>query len=144
MSRAADPVLESSTLVELLQRRAARTPDKIAYTFLGDGETPSEELTFGELDRRARALAAALQERELAGERALLLFPAGLEFVVAFCGCLYAGVVAVPAPASDPAQFARTLARLSSMARDAEPAALLTTSEHEEAARRFAASEPRL
>ena len=54
-------------------------------------------LTRGELDRRARALAARLQARGLAGRRALLLYPPGLEFIAAFFGCLYAGVVAVPA-----------------------------------------------
>src|SRR5262249_10989208 len=50
-----------------------------------------------DLERRALALGAALQQRGLAGERALILLPPGLAFVDVFLGCLCAGVVAVPA-----------------------------------------------
>ena len=57
---------------------------------------PDEPLTWGELDRRARAIAAALTEAGAAGERALLLYPPGLDYLAAFFGCLYAGTVAVP------------------------------------------------
>ena len=93
-----------STLAGLLRARAAAQPDREAYLFLGDGEiheaheVETERLTWGELDGRARAIAAALRESVAPGGRALLLYPPGLEFVAAFFGCLYAGVVAVPAP----------------------------------------------
>ena len=137
VSHAADPALEASTLVELLRARAAAAPDRRAYVFLEDGENEGASLTFGELDRAARAVAAELQARGLAGERALLLFPAGLDFVVAFCGCLYAGVVAVPAPAPEASQFERTLPRLTAMARDSRPAVVLTNSEHAGSAQTF-------
>ena len=86
-----------STLVDLLGYRAQNQSDCTAYTFLQDGETASIRLTYKELDLKARAIAARLQRMEVTVSRALLLYPAGLEFIAAFFGCLYAGVVAVPA-----------------------------------------------
>jgi acyl-CoA synthetase (AMP-forming)/AMP-acid ligase II len=52
-----------------------------------DGETEKGTLTYGELDRNARAIAAALRSRGLAGEQALLLYPPGLDYIAAFFGC---------------------------------------------------------
>ncbi|MGF1499662.1 MAG: fatty acyl-AMP ligase [Elainellaceae cyanobacterium] len=88
----------SPTLVDLLSDRAQQQPHHTAFTFLRDGETPAPPLTYGELDRRARAIAASLQTVLPVGKRAVLVYPyhAGLEFIAAFMGCLYAGVVAVP------------------------------------------------
>ena len=86
-----------ATLVELLHRTALTYPDKLAFTYLMDGEMEEATLTFGNLDRQARAIGAWLQERKAFGERALLLFPPGLEYIAAYFGCLYAGVIAVPA-----------------------------------------------
>ncbi|MFP3938811.1 MAG: amino acid adenylation domain-containing protein [Thermoanaerobaculia bacterium] len=122
-----------STVPELLDRRAAEAPDRRLYTFLDRGEEEGAHLTFGELDARARAVGAFLAARSLQGERALLVYPPGLDFIVAFFGCLYAGVVAVPAypPASK-----RNLPRLGSIARDCRPAVALTTSEELERYRR--------
>ena len=89
---------ETNSLVALLRQRASEDPTAEHFSFLADGEAAGAiALTRGELDRRARALAARLQDRGLAGHRALLLYPPGLEFIAAFFGCLYAGVVAVPA-----------------------------------------------
>jgi amino acid adenylation domain-containing protein len=111
-----------STLVDLLCRRAAERPDGLAYVFLADGETEAERLTYGELDRRARAVAAwlqgRLQGRGAAGERVLLLFSPGLEFITAFFGCLYAGAVAVP---TYPPRPGRAQPRLRAIAGDARP-----------------------
>ncbi|HEY4426357.1 MAG TPA: amino acid adenylation domain-containing protein, partial [Pyrinomonadaceae bacterium] len=92
------PDITVLSLVELLQQRAASAPDRVAYRFLGDGETGESRITYGELDLRARAIAAALQAMGARGERALLLYPAGLNYIEAFFGCLYAGVIAVPSP----------------------------------------------
>ncbi len=89
--------LKGKTFVDLLQARAAALPNQIAYTFLLDGETQAVNLTYQALDSQARAIAAYLQSFDSARERALLLYPPGLEFISAFFGCLYAGVVAVPA-----------------------------------------------
>jgi acyl-CoA synthetase (AMP-forming)/AMP-acid ligase II len=115
----------TASWIEVLRQRAASEPDRRAYLFLADGEREADSRTYAALERRALALAAALQHRELGGKRALLLLPPGLEFVDAFLGCLCAGVVAVPAypPTSD-----RTLVRLQSIVADARPAAVLTTS----------------
>ena len=85
-------------------------------------------MTFADLDRRARAIGALLQSYGASGERALLLYPAGLEFIAAFFGCLYAGVIAVPVPSPNPAQPQRTLSRLRAIADDARPSIALTTS----------------
>ncbi len=90
-------MLIPSSFVEVLRTRAAETPDRRGYVFLDSNGQEVESLSFADLDLRARTLAAALQEHANWGERALLLYPPGLEFVTAFFGCLYAGVVAVPA-----------------------------------------------
>ncbi len=89
--------MEFSTLVELLGERARSQPEKTAFIFLLDGETEAARLSYQELDRFSRAIASQLQSMGATGKRALLLYPPGLEFIAAFFGCLYAGVVAVPA-----------------------------------------------
>ena len=116
------------TVADLLLLRAAEKPDAVAYTFLVDGEREGSRFTYGQLDRDARAIAAALHARGLrVGDRALLLFPPGLDFVAAFFGCMYAGVIAVPSFPPHPAQLARTLPRLVAIATDAELSAVLTS-----------------
>ncbi|MGN6282761.1 amino acid adenylation domain-containing protein, partial [Frateuria sp.] len=80
----------------LLRDRAASQGDDPAFSFLKDGEVEEAALSYGELDRRARSIAARLQQQATAGDRALLLFPPGLDYICAFFGCLYAGVIAVP------------------------------------------------
>jgi acyl-CoA synthetase (AMP-forming)/AMP-acid ligase II len=92
-----EPFNQFSTLVELLRYRASTQPERIAYIFLRNGETEEARLTYGELDQNARAIAAHLQSLEAKGERGLLLYPPGLDFISAFFGCLYAEVVAIPA-----------------------------------------------
>ncbi len=92
-----DPVTHSKTLGDLLRNRAQERPEQLLYTFLKDGETVAEELTFAALETRARAVAHHLEAQGLRGERCLLLYPPGIDFVVAFFGCLLAGVTAVPA-----------------------------------------------
>jgi len=112
-------------LVELLHARAVGKPGQAAYIFLRDGENESGHLTFSELDRRARAIAARLQAMDMAGERALLLYPPGLEYIEAFFGCLYAGVIAVPAYPPTRQHLWRLLAVIC----DAAPAVILTTAQ---------------
>ena len=116
----------AKTLTELARYRAGNEPDKTAFIFLGDGETESERLTHGLLDQKARAIAAQLQEWNLAGQRAMLLYPPGLEYLAAFLGCFYAGVVAVP---SYPPQLRRhhSWQKLEGIVADASPMAVLTT-----------------
>ncbi|WP_313930037.1 non-ribosomal peptide synthetase [Trichocoleus sp. FACHB-262] len=113
------------TMVELLRERASQQANQRAFTFLADGETESDWLTYADFDQRSRAIAAQLQALNLQGERALLLYPPGLDYLTAFFGCLYAGVVAVPAY---PPRNARNTPRILSMVQDAEAAIALTTS----------------
>jgi amino acid adenylation domain-containing protein len=120
-----DPLNELSSLVDLLRRRAQLQPDLRAYTFLLDGEQEEVHLSYGELDRQARAIAARLQALGVEGERALLLYPPGLQYAAAFFGCLYAGVTAVPVyPPRPNRPDPRFLAILS----DARARVVLTTS----------------
>src|SRR5688572_16235615 len=86
-----------TSVTNALALRAGKTPDRTAYIFLADGEEEQNRLTYAELDARARAIAAALRPVCGPGERALLLYPPGIDFIAAFFGCLYAGVIAVPA-----------------------------------------------
>jgi acyl-CoA synthetase (AMP-forming)/AMP-acid ligase II len=87
----------ASTLVQLLQWRAENQPRKIAYTFLGNsGEADEVSLTYAELDRQARAIAARIQHSAASGSRALLLYHSSIDYIQAFFGCVYANVVAVP------------------------------------------------
>lgn len=118
-----------STLVELLRARAEAWPSRRIFTFLADGERESDRLTYAELDEGARAVGAMLQRSGMSGGRALLLYPFGLEFITAFFGCLYGGVVAIPATPPNPARPQRTLSRLRAMAEDAGATLGLTTSE---------------
>ena len=115
------------TFVDVLQARARESPSLRAFTFLADGEQEEAHLTYAELDRRARSVAAALQADARPGDRALLLYPPGLDYVAALFGCLYAGVVAVPA---NPPRSTRVdrLTSLRALVDNAQPSAVLTTS----------------
>jgi acyl-CoA synthetase (AMP-forming)/AMP-acid ligase II/acyl carrier protein len=119
-----------STVVSLLRWRAEHQPGQLAYRFLNDGERDETRLSYGELDRAARAVAARLTEAGAAGERAVLLYPPGLDYLIAFYGCLYAGTVAVPAYPPDPARLDRSLRRLEAIVQDAQPLLTLTTAAH--------------
>jgi amino acid adenylation domain-containing protein len=116
-------VFAARTVVELLRQRALEDAAQRGYAFFDDdgGEIG---LSYRDLDYKACAIAALLQENVNPGQRVLLLYPPGLEFVAAFFGCLYAGVVAVPAY---PPQSSRAFPRLAAIAEDARPALALTT-----------------
>ncbi|MCI0485404.1 MAG: LLM class flavin-dependent oxidoreductase [Blastocatellia bacterium] len=116
---------EASTLVDLLRWRADESPNRIAYRFLTDGATQELWLTYRELDYQARSIGTVLQSLEASGERVLLLYPPGLEYIAAFFGCLYAGAVAVPAY---PPRNNRSLPRLMAVVEDAQATLALTTS----------------
>jgi acyl-CoA synthetase (AMP-forming)/AMP-acid ligase II len=107
------------TLVEVLRARADAEGDRVAFTFLADGEREAARWSCAELDRRARAIGAHLQARLAAGDRVVLAYPPGLDFIAAFFGCLYAGMIAVPMPMPNPR---RPGERLSAVAEDCRPA----------------------
>lgn len=114
-----------TSFVDVLRAHREAEPARIAFYFEGDGEPA--QLSYGELDRRARSIAAALQASGAGGERVLLLYPPGLEYVAGLFGCMYAGAVAIPAYPPGPARPERTLARLGAILRDARAAVVLTT-----------------
>ncbi|WP_414621612.1 fatty acyl-AMP ligase [Calothrix sp. CCY 0018] len=115
--------MEFSTLVDALEQRARYQPDKKAYTFLKDGDVEADTLYYQELERLARAIASKLQSFNASSQRALLVYSPGLEFISAFFGCLYAGVVAVPVY---PPRGNQSISRLLGIATDAEATFALT------------------
>lgn len=116
--------MRNANLVERLLGHVATQPDRVALRILKSDDV-TLELTYAELDARSRALASMLQQRRAAGERALILLPTGLDYAIAFYGCLYSGVIAVPV--HPPAEGSgRHSARLAGILRDAAPRFILT------------------
>jgi acyl-CoA synthetase (AMP-forming)/AMP-acid ligase II len=114
---------DAPTLGEILMWQATHRPDKRAFLHLERGERETQSLTFAELHLRAQAIAHALQKNELGGQRVILAYPSGLEYVAALFGCFYAGVVAVPVPV---ASYGNSAARIRAIWTDAQAAAVLT------------------
>jgi acyl-CoA synthetase (AMP-forming)/AMP-acid ligase II len=115
-------------IVQMLRMRASQQPDSLSHTFLADEQTGRTTLTYAEIDREARRVAATLQDLRMKGERVLLLYPPGLEFITGFFGCMYSGAIAVPAYPPERDRLNRTLLRLRAIATDARAKAVLTTS----------------
>ncbi|MYZ46570.1 fatty acyl-AMP ligase [Propylenella binzhouense] len=115
-----DPTAD--TLVDLIRRRAAAHPQRTALSHLDRGERIAEEVSYGELDRQARAVAGCLRSAGLAGKAVLLSLPSGLDFLRCFLGCLYAGAFAAPAPGIE---GRRSLERNRSIIRSLRPAAVI-------------------
>lgn len=114
------------TVVELLRRRAQEEPNRVGYRFLTPvrGAEPEDvAMTYGELDARARAVAVTLSESADPGDRVLLMTSPGLDYVAYFYGCLYAGLVAVPAY---PPTGTRHAHRIESIAADSRARILVT------------------
>lgn len=112
------------TICDILKFRAENTPDKVAFIFLKDGETDKETITYQQLYEQAWAVAHAIRSRGMQpGERALLLFPPGMEFVKTLFGCFYAGIYGVPAY---PPRKNRSFNRIISIVEDCNPKLCLT------------------
>lgn len=118
------PLDGAVSILHCLEHYAAAQGDQLAYVFLADGERNEHRLTYAGLRQRALRFAAMLSARQLGGKAALMLYPSGLEFVVALFGCLYAGVVAVPA---NYARISHHYQRLRHIVGNARAAAILTT-----------------
>ncbi len=127
MSLHLDAPPELTSLVAIAQYRAAVTPNELAYCFLIDGEVEGPRLTYADLDGRARAIAKTIRTLAEPGERALLLFEPGIDFIPALLGCFYAQIVAVPAYPPRLDRLAQGWAALGRLARDASPRLGLTT-----------------
>ncbi len=118
-----------NTIVDAYSHFAKEMANKVAYTYrnYSNNEVDITSITFGELDRKARSLAAYLTEMKVLGERIVLLFQAGIEYIEAYFGCLYAG--AIPVPAYPPSASRFFSPRLHSMIPDSGAKFVLTTSE---------------
>ncbi len=112
-----------NTLIEVLRHRASVTPQTVLYSFIEDGKDRKSEFTYSQLDERAKAIASYLQTKTNKNDRALLLYQPGLDYIEAFMGCLYAGVVPVPAYPPD----GRNLKRLLHVINNANAAIALST-----------------
>jgi acyl-CoA synthetase (AMP-forming)/AMP-acid ligase II len=115
-----------STITSLLEMRAEQQAGNIAYTFVSD-TAGEQQVTYAELDKRARAVGWLLEDLHVNGKPVLLLYPPGIDYLTAFFGCLYAGAIAVPAPPPDPLRPEASLPRLAAVAGDAAPCLALTT-----------------
>lgn len=129
---------------EILTTRAAKAPDRVLYRYLGDGENESVCMTYGQLDQKARGIAGQLLNVCRPGDRALLLFLPDLDYITGFMGCLYAGVIAVPAYPPDPSRLAQTLPKLKAISDDAGATIALSTRFILSFAKELFAAEPEL
>lgn len=111
------------TFIELLAFNAESNADQSVFIFT-QGDNIRDELCFGRLHKKAQAIAAHLQSLKTFGDRALMLYPPGLDFIVAFFACLYAGLIAVPAY---PPRRNQSLSRLQAIVADAQATIVLTT-----------------
>jgi len=114
---------ECATILERLFRHAENSSNRVACRFLHDSRE-AEVLTFERLGQRVSTLASRLQEEVAIGDRAILLYPPGLEFIEAFLGCLAAGIIAVPA---NTPRRNRNTDRLRAIFDDARPRVVLGT-----------------
>ena len=112
--------MKIKTLADLLVEREAHAPDDLPYRFLNKKGEVEAALTHAAVAQQAKAIASYIQKHHKKGERALLLYPPGLEYIAGFWGCVAAGVVAVPAYPPDPTRLDRTLPRLLSIIEDCE------------------------
>ncbi|MGC4013166.1 MAG: amino acid adenylation domain-containing protein [Luteolibacter sp.] len=124
------PIRRGDSLARILEFRSTETPDALAYRFLADGVEESGSLTYGGLDARARAIAAALVEAGATGAPVVVAHPCGLEFLEALFGCWYAGAIAVPCY---PPQGRRHRERLSAVLGDSGAKLALAPASYNEA-----------
>ena len=117
-----------ASVPSVLRERASLQPDDTAFTFIdyeNDLNGEAESLTWSQLYRRALNVARELKDCGSVGDRAVILAPQGLDYIVAFLGALEAGLIAVPlsVPLGGVSDE-----RVSSVQCDASPTVVLTTS----------------
>jgi hypothetical protein len=116
--------------LDALARWAAEQPDRAVYTFVGDKGEQLAQLTYSQLERATDALARHLRfaAKLKAGDRVLLVYPPGLDFIVAFLACLRAGLIAVPAFPPEPTRLSKDLALFAGTAANCGAKVALTNS----------------
>ena len=134
-------IIKAATLVDILRNRAEEKPHQTVYNYLIDGETTEVSLTYAQLEQKAKAIAAYLQSICSPQDRVLLLYPSSLDYITAFFGCLYAGVIAIPAY---PPRPNRSLNRIQNIISNAETNLALTDTETLEGLQRQLANTPQL
>ncbi|MBQ7607244.1 MAG: amino acid adenylation domain-containing protein [Desulfovibrionaceae bacterium] len=116
------------SLTDNIRDKAARNPQTEALHFLPDGKPEHAQIwTYADLDKRARTIARAIQEKNGEGHPVLLMLPPGLEFIGSFFGCLYAKAIAVPMTPPGLARMARTFQRLARIVDDSGAEIIITT-----------------
>lgn len=121
--------LDVSSYVDVIRGRATHQPNQIAYIYVAGGAEEEVRLTYSELDKRARAIAALLRKHGAVDECILLLYPSNLDFLVAFMGCLYARCIAVSTYLPAPAHLNRTLSRFHPILEHVRPKFVLTSAQ---------------
>ncbi|WP_207557959.1 AMP-binding protein, partial [Mycobacteroides abscessus] len=117
-----------SSILSMLHGRASLRPDDIAFTFTDYTNSPTgvaESLTWSQLSRRTFNVARELGQHASPGDRALILAPQSLEYILAFLGSMQAGLIAVPLPLP---HRGSSLDRVSAVFDDTSPSVVLTTS----------------
>ncbi|MEE4255703.1 MAG: AMP-binding protein [Bacteroidales bacterium] len=117
-------IFPAETMVELLLKHAENIPEKVVYTLLEDGINEKASITYAEMVRKAKAIAASLLKGGKKGDRVLLLFPTGINFITAFYGCFFAGMIAVP---TYPPKRNKANERFRSIVSDSKPTFIITT-----------------
>src|SRR5437879_1304117 len=128
----------NGTVCERLGHLAEERGDSLAFRFLVDGESQTDEITFRELFTEASAVAATLAAQTAPGDRVLLLQASGIEALISLYGCWLASTIAVPVPAPHPGRIRASLDRLVSVVADAQPKVVLTDAERFAARDQFA------
>jgi len=117
------------SILDTLDRQAREKPNELAFALLKDSLNPAASLTYKELREQVASIAGRLQTLAKPGERVVLLYAQPLDFVVAFLGCLYAGLIGIPTPLPNSFTAKRVLARMQGIFQDARPSLALTTSD---------------
>ena len=112
-------------LAEIFETQVIENVDKIAYTFLADGEDKAITITYSELEVNVKTISSILQEKYHVGDRAILLFDTGLDFINSLWACFLSGIIAVPI---HPPMDMRGINKLLHIIKDSQPSLVLTTS----------------
>jgi acyl-CoA synthetase (AMP-forming)/AMP-acid ligase II len=130
-SRGSRPLAEFQSFVALLRHRATAQARQTGFLFLRDNNPENELdiLSYSQLDEKARAIAAVLQQRGEPGQRVLLLHQPGVDFVTAFYGCLYAGAIAVTTYPAHRGRLKQSLPKICELLKDAQCNTIMTTAD---------------
>jgi len=125
------PRAEFQSFVALLRHRATAQPRETGFLFLRDNnpENDLDLLSYAQLDEKARAIAAVLQQSGEPGQRVLLLHQPGMDFVAAFYGCLYAGAIAVTTYPAHRGRLKQSLPKICELLKDAQCNTIMTTAD---------------